>query len=122
MIAVVMVAALTQWSRWLLPISVLLYLLIVLPTALFSGFWQAVIVSLWAVAAQTYVAAHLSRARLAADPIQSVTLVAFVLVALIVSRLSARITDHAREAESRGHQMQDLYEFTRRTLQIEPAC
>jgi two-component system, OmpR family, sensor histidine kinase KdpD len=39
-------------------------------------------------------------------------------VALIVSRLSARVTNHAREAESRGGQMHDLYEFTRRTLQM----
>ena len=118
MIAVVMVAALTQWSRWLLPISVLLYLLIIVPTALLSGFWQAVIVSLSAVGAQAYVAAHQAQARLASHPINSVTLVVFVLVSLIVSRLSSRVTDHAREAESRGHQMQDLYEFTRRTLQM----
>jgi two-component system sensor histidine kinase KdpD len=41
-----------------------------------------------------------------------------VLVALTVSRLSSRVTNHAREAESRGGQMQDLYEFTRRTLQM----
>jgi len=118
MIAVAMVAALTQWSRWLLPVSVLLYLLIVVPTALLCGFWQALIVSLSAVGAQAYATTHQSQARIASDPVNSVTLVAFVLVALIVSRLSARITDHAREAESRGHQMQDLYEFTRRTLQL----
>ncbi len=42
----------------------------------------------------------------------------FVLVALTVSRLSSRVTEHAREAESRGGQMEDLYEFTRRTLQM----
>ena len=41
-----------------------------------------------------------------------------MLVALVVSRLSARVTDHAREAESNSRQMQDLYEFTRRTLQM----
>ncbi len=41
-----------------------------------------------------------------------------MLVALVVSRLSARVTDHAREAESWGGQMHDLYEFTRRTLQM----
>lgn len=118
MIAVVMVAALTEWSRWLLPVSVLLYLLIIVPIALLSGFWQAVIVSLWAVAAQAYVSALQAHARLASDPVNSVTLVVFVLVALTVSRLSARVTNHAREAESRGGQMQDLYEFTRRTLQL----
>ena len=117
MIAVVLVAALTQWSRWLLPVSVLLYLLIVVATALLCGFWQAVIVSLSAVGVQAYFTAH-RPAELAADPVHSVTLVAFVLVALTVSRLSARVTNHAREAESRGGQMHDLYEFTRRTLQM----
>ena len=55
---------------------------------------------------------------MAADPVNSVTLVVFVLVALTVSRLSSRVTNHAREAESRGGQMHDLYEFTRRTLQM----
>jgi two-component system sensor histidine kinase KdpD len=118
MIGVVLVAALTQWSRWLLPVAVLLYLLIVVATALLSGFWQAVIVSLWAVGVQAYFAAHQPQLKLAAFPVNSVTLVVFVLVALTVSRLSASVTDHAREAESRGGQMQDLYEFTRRTLQM----
>lgn len=42
----------------------------------------------------------------------------FVIVALVVSRLSARVTAHARESESREGQMHDLYEFTRQTLQM----
>jgi len=54
-------------------------------------------------------------ARLATNPASSIALVVFVLVALTVSRLSSRITEHAREAESRGGQMENLYEFTRRT-------
>ncbi len=43
-IAVILVAALAHWFGWLLPVVLLLYLLIVLPTALLCGFWQAVIV------------------------------------------------------------------------------
>ncbi|MGO9339132.1 MAG: ATP-binding protein [Terracidiphilus sp.] len=117
-VAVVLVAALTQWSHWMLPVAVLLYLLIVVATALLSGFWQALIVSLSAVGAQAFLSARQPQYNLAADPVNSVTLVVFVLVALTVSRLSARVTDHAREAESRGGQMHDLYEFTRRTLQM----
>jgi two-component system sensor histidine kinase KdpD len=117
-IAVVLVAALAHWSGWLLPVAVLLYMLIVVPTALLCGFWQAVIVSLWAVLVHGYFTAHPSQANLATDPANSVTLLAFVLVALVVSRLSARVTGHAREAESWGGQMHDLYEFTRRTLQM----
>jgi two-component system sensor histidine kinase KdpD len=116
--AVVLVAALTQWSGWLLPVAVLLYLLIVVATALLSGFWQAVIVSLSAVGLQAYFSTRQSGFNLAADPLNSVTLVVFVLVALTVSRLSSGVTRHAREAESRSGQMHDLYEFTRRTLQM----
>jgi len=112
------VAAVAHWFGWLLPVVLLLYLLIVLPTALLCGFWQAVIVSLSAVVAHGYLTARQTNLKLAEDPANTVTLLAFVLVALIVSRLSARVTGHAREAESWGHQMHDLYEFTRRTLQM----
>ena len=121
-LAVVLVAALAHWSGWLMPVAVLLYLLIVVPTALLCGFWQAVIVSLSAVLVHGYFTtrqAPLHGLRNpAADPVNSVTLLAFVLVALVVSRLSARVTGHAKEAESWGGQMHDLYEFTRRTLQM----
>ena len=118
MLAVILAAAFTEWSRWLLPVAVLLYLLIVVATALLSGFWQAVIVSLFAVGVQAYLSARQANFNAAAYPVNTVTLVVFVLVALTVSRLSARVTNHAREAESRGGQMHDLYEFTRRTLQM----
>ncbi len=116
--AVILAAALAHWSGWLLPVAVLLYLLIVIPIALLCGFWQAVIVSLSAVVVHGFFTGRQPQFNLASDPANSVTLVVFVLVALTVSRLSARVTDHAREAESRGGQMHDLYEFTRRTLQM----
>jgi two-component system sensor histidine kinase KdpD len=117
-VAVILVAALAHWSGWLLPVALLLYLLIVVPTALLCGFWQAVIVSLSAVLVHGYFTARQPELDLAEDPATSVTLLAFILVALIVSRLSSRVTGHAREAESWGGQMHDLYEFTRRTLQM----
>jgi hypothetical protein len=117
-VSVVLMAALAHWSSWLLPVAALLYLLIVVPTALLCGFWQAVIVSLTAVVAQSWFSARQPELALATNPASSIALVVFVLVALTVSRLSSRITEHAREAESRGGQMEDLYEFTRRTLQM----
>ena len=117
-VAVILVATLAHWSSWLLPVAVLLYLLIVVPTALLCGFWQALIVSLSAVLIHAFYTARQPQLNPAADPVNSVTLLAFVLVALVVSRLSARVTDHAKEAESWGGQMHDLYEFTRRTLQM----
>jgi two-component system sensor histidine kinase KdpD len=118
MVGVVLTAAVAHWSGWLVPVAVLLYLLIVIPIALLCGFWQAVIVSLTAVVAQSYLTTGSPVSNPAVDPANSVTLLAFVLVALIVSRLSSRVTGHAREAESWGGQMHDLYEFTRRTLQM----
>jgi two-component system sensor histidine kinase KdpD len=117
-VAVVVVAALAHWSGWLLPVAVLLYLLIVIPIALLCGFWQAVIVSFSAVVVHGFFTTVQPHSNPAADPANSVTLLAFVLVALTVSRLSARVTGNAREAESRGGQMHDLYEFTRLTLQM----
>ncbi len=117
-IAVLLVSALAHWSRPLLPVEVLLYLLIVIPTALLCGFWQSVIVSLSAVVVQAAFSAHEGPFHGAAYPANSVTLLVFVVVALIVSRLSARVTGHAREVESREGQMHDLYEFTRQTLQM----
>ena len=117
-VAVVFVAWLAHWSSALLPVAVLLYLLIVVPTALLCGFWQAVIVSLSAVVAQSWFTVRQEQLAMVVDPANSITLLAFVLVALIVSRLSAGATTHARKAESQIEQMHDLHEFTRRTLQM----
>jgi two-component system sensor histidine kinase KdpD len=114
---VVLVAVLARWVSWLLPISALLYLMIVVATALLCGFWQAVIVSLSAVVIQALFAAG-QPLSLTSSTANSITVIVFVVVALIMSRLSSRVTDHAREAESWGGQMHDLYEFTRRTLQM----
>jgi two-component system sensor histidine kinase KdpD len=117
-VSVVLVGVFAHWLQWLMPVSVLLYLLIIVPTALWCGFWQAVTVSLSAVAQQTYFSVRQGRLNPEADATNSITLVAFILTALVISRLSARVTEHARETDSWGGQMQDLYEFTRRTLQM----
>ena len=117
-VSICFVGLLAHWFQWLLPVSALLCLLIVVPTALLCGFWQAVLVSLSAVVVQSYLTARQAEFNPAADPANSVTLLAFVLTALLVSRLSARVTEHAKESESWGGQMHDLYEFTRRTLQM----
>jgi two-component system sensor histidine kinase KdpD len=117
-VAILFVGALAHWSAWLPPVAVLLYLLIIVPIALLCGFWQAVVVSLSAVVVQSWLTARHPELSFAASPANTVTVLVFVLVALTVSRLSARVTGHAREAESWGGQMHDLYEFTRRTLQM----
>jgi two-component system sensor histidine kinase KdpD len=116
-LAVLLVSTISHWFGWLVPVDLLLYLMIVLPTALLCGFWQAVIVSLSAVVIHGIFTREVEM-NLARDPANTVTLIVFVLVALVVSRLSSRVTGNAREAESWGNQMHDLYEFTRRTLQM----
>jgi two-component system sensor histidine kinase KdpD len=120
-IGVILAAALAHSFDWLLPVAALIYLAIVVPTALLCGFWQAVIVSLSAVVVHSFFTARQALFHLAADPANTitanaVTLVAFVLIALVVSRLSARVNRNAQQAETRGEEMRDLYEFTRRTL------
>lgn len=117
-VAVLLVGTLAHWFHWLAPVTALLCLLVVVPTALLCGFWHAVIVSLVAVLVQSFITTRQAALNAATDPANSVTLLAFVLTALIVSRLSARVTEHAKESESWGGQMHDLYEFTRRTLQM----
>jgi two-component system sensor histidine kinase KdpD len=117
-VTLVLVAAVAHWSSWLWPVSALLFLLIVIFTALLCGFWQAVIVSFSAMVVQALFTARQTQLAMASDPANSVKVLVFILVALTVSRLSARVTGHAREAESWGGQMHDLYEFTRRTLQM----
>jgi len=117
-LAVSCIGLFSHWFQWLLPVAALLSLLVVVPTALFCGFWQAVIVSLSAVVVQSLLTARHAQLSLATDPANSVTLLAFILTSLVISRLSARITEHAKESDSWGGQMHDLYEFTRRTLQM----
>ena len=117
-LAVVLAGFLTQYLQWLLPVAVLLYLLIIVPVALWCGFWQAAVVSLSAVAVQSYFTARMVRTNPAVDPANPIELFVFILTALVISRLSARVTEHARSSGSWGGQMQDLYEFTRRTLQM----
>src|ERR1039458_4679423 len=90
-VSICFVGLLAHWFQWLLPVSALLCLLIVVPTALLCGFWQAVLVSLSAVVVQSYLTARQAEFNPAADPANSVTLLAFVLTALLVSRLSARV-------------------------------
>ncbi|HUX28372.1 MAG TPA: ATP-binding protein [Terracidiphilus sp.] len=116
--AVMLVAAVVQWVGWLFPVAALLDLLVVVPIALLGGFWQAFIVSLFAVAAHGYFIPWQPRLKLSGDLTDLVTLLVFMLIAFTVSRLSARVAGHTRESESWGGQVHDLYEFTRRTLQM----
>lgn len=118
MLLVGLVASLVHMAGWLLPVATLLYLLIVVPTALLCGFWQAVVVSLTAVVVHSALTVHQGGDNPVADPANAVTFIVFILTALVVSHLSSQASRHAEEAELRRDQIEDLYEFTRATLQM----
>jgi len=115
---VVLCAALAHWFDWLLPVAALVSLAVVIAVALLSGFWRAIVVSFSAVAAQVFFAARQPMPRAASQPANLAVLLALVLVALVVSRLAERANANAREAKSLDDEMRNLYEFTRRTLEM----
>ncbi len=117
-VAVLFVAVLAQSFGGLFPVIALLDLLVIVPIALFCGFWEAMIASLFALAVHAYLIPWRPRGRISLDLSDFVALFVFILIAFTVSRLSARVAGHTKESESWGEQMHDLYEFTRRTLQM----
>jgi two-component system, OmpR family, sensor histidine kinase KdpD len=118
MAGVVLCAAVAHRFDWLLPVAALVALAVVIAVALLCGFWQAVVVSFSAVAAQVVFTARLPLLRAAAQPAVFAVLVALVLVSLVVSRLADRANASAREAKSLDDEMRNLFEFTRRTLEM----
>ena len=112
-----LIAAIARFAHWLQPESALLYLLIVAAVALFSGFWQAVVVSLATFVLDYGVALH----RFDVHPLGAFTLAIQLLVAYMTSRAARQTLSQLREAESWNGQMVDLHEFTRRILEMNLA-
>jgi two-component system sensor histidine kinase KdpD len=117
-LAVAAVSALTHWFPWLGPVRLALCLLAAAASALLCGFWQAVVVSCSAVALLAYWTTGQIAVTPSELPALLVALLAFLLATLTVSRLSAQVQMRAEQAEARGRRMEDLYEFTRRMLQM----
>ena len=115
-LAVFLIAAFAHRSGSLLPVAALLSLAIILLAAVRCGFSQSIFVSFSAVLSSSYFAGPDHPLRALAAPADVLTFVAFVLISLAVSRLSERAGRHAREADSWRDQLNDLYEFSRRTL------
>ncbi len=100
------------------PLAFLVLLAIVVAVAFFGGAWQAVIVSLSAAASNGFIAARQPNLPTLLQPSNIALLAAFLLVALVVSRLAARARAHAVEAKWLDDQMRNLFEFSRRTLEL----
>jgi two-component system sensor histidine kinase KdpD len=96
-----------------------LYLLIVVAAALFCGFWQASMASVLAVVLLDYFFLPPLFSFSIADPGDWVALTAFVITALVISRLSARELRNAREAALHRMEMAQLYELSRNSLLLD---
>jgi len=95
-----------------------LYLVFVVLAALYGGFWQATVVSIAAAACLDYyfVPPIFSFAN---SPANWVALGAFEFTAVVISRLSQRAQLRAKEAVAGRHDMERLYETSRRILLLD---
>jgi two-component system, OmpR family, sensor histidine kinase KdpD len=96
--------------------SGLLYLLTVVLVALSCGFWQASVVSGAALLCQWYYFVPPAHTWRVTDPGNYVEMFVFACTALVVSRLSSKAEQHARQAERQRAEMEMLYDLTRKTL------
>jgi hypothetical protein len=96
-----------------------LHLLLVTIIALRWGFLEASVVSLVSVACLDYFFTEPLFKLYMSDPHDWVALVTFESVALIVSRLSNRVSRHARESEAHGASLQKLYELSQSILLLD---
>jgi len=117
-VCVTLVAVLAHWTKWLLPGAILLYLLVVLPTAFLWGFWQAVTVTLSAFAVHGSLSVRPPILAVWADPLSLGTLIVFLLIAFVAARVSARQTQRVEETQSWVKQMRDVDRLSQRTLEM----
>lgn len=95
-----------------------LFLLIVVSEAIWSGFWQASVVATLACASLDYFFYPPVFTFGMANPMDWISLAAFELSALVVSRISSKERRTSIEAELNRTAMEQLYELSRSTLLI----
>jgi two-component system sensor histidine kinase KdpD len=98
-----------------------LYFLLVLGVSIYAGFWSASVVSLVAVLCETYFIAPPKYDWHVASTRSVVTIVAFEVSVLLVTRLSTHKEHYALETERQRVKLQNLYELTRSSLEIDPS-
>lgn len=99
-----------------LPTAGFLCLLLVVLTALKSGFWEATVASVAAVACLDYFFAPPIYSFHVADPENWVALVAFEVTALIICRLSNQVQEQIGESKLQRRNTEKLYELSRSLL------
>jgi two-component system sensor histidine kinase KdpD len=113
------IAVLTAIPYWLhFPIATVgfIYLVVVVVVALTYGIWQATFISLIAVCCLNYFFIPPVFSFIVSDDRDWIALVSFQACALIVSRLSSREQQMARDANYQRIQMKKLYELSRGIL------
>jgi two-component system, OmpR family, sensor histidine kinase KdpD len=96
-----------------------IYLLLVVSTALFCGFWYASLVSLLAVACLDYFFTQPLFRFAMANPHDWVALATFQTTALVIGRLSGKELRSSREAAAHRKEMEQLYELSRSFLLLD---
>jgi len=95
------------------------YLLLVVTTALYCGFWYASLISILAVACLDYFFVQPIFRFAISDPHNWVALVAFQTTALVIGRLSGKELRSSREAAIHRKEMEQLYELSRSLLLLD---
>jgi two-component system sensor histidine kinase KdpD len=97
----------------------LLYLLIVIPVALYFGFWQASLTSVLAAACLDYFFTRPIFHFYITDPKEWAALGVFQISAIVISRLSRKELQSSTEAAFNRAGMQQLYELSRHSLLLD---
>jgi len=95
-----------------------LFLIVVVSVAILSGFWQATVVSVTASLCLDFLFYPPSLSLNVNDPQDWISLAAFEISALVVSRVSSREQRSTRDAALQRMAMEHLYELSRSTLLI----
>ncbi len=102
--------------HWNLSTASLIFLLLVVLSALRYGFWQASVISVAAVLMQSYCFAPPAFSFYIADPQNAIAIVVCELTALLVSRLSTRERYHAEEVERQRRSLEQMFAISRGML------
>ncbi|HEV2200221.1 MAG TPA: ATP-binding protein [Bryobacteraceae bacterium] len=97
-----------------------LCLLVIVVQALTGGFFSAAVVSLFAVGALEYFFTPPVLSVRIADPLDALVLVTYLITALVISRLSSKAQEQARNAERNEKEMRLLYEAALQLLAVDP--
>ena len=114
-LVVALTTTLAHWFGWQPSAVLLMEMLFVIAAAILAGFWQAATVSLAAIAAEGWLNPGVARLHPVAGTFM---LLLYLAAAYSVSRFSARSARFEQSAISWNGQLQDLYEFTRRSLEM----